>query len=229
MNDRLAISSSCSIALPEALNSSLEGLCKETTSAFSTTSNTGKLLSMTPQLKDLFDPALLSTSDLQLFSPDTLFSPEALFSAVGTPFADYLDTPLIEPDALIDAFQTPIIHSDDIYLFPTLETKIMPPPQKKRAPPTPAASTEGTTPILDERSLKRQRNTEAARKSRARKVARLQGLAQRVEELEKENQKQHTRIAVLENEKEGWMQREREHQAKIEWLERTLLEKSSQS
>jgi len=55
----------------------------------------------------------------------------------------------------------------------------------------------------DELALKRAKNTDAARRSRMRKLQKMESLEQRVAELEAENAKLQTKVAVLESEKKG--------------------------
>ncbi|TPX47194.1 hypothetical protein SeMB42_g01444 [Synchytrium endobioticum] len=69
---------------------------------------------------------------------------------------------------------------------------------------------------------KRQKNTEAARRSRARKVARMEMLEGRVRELEADGSTLSLQIAVLENEKAGWMDREVGLRKRIASLESQL-------
>ncbi|KAJ3204921.1 hypothetical protein HDU82_005529 [Entophlyctis luteolus] len=73
-------------------------------------------------------------------------------------------------------------------------------------------------------AVKRQRNTEAARKSRARKAAKVCGLEQRVELLEEEKGALAVRVAVLQNEASAFAEREAELKRRVEMLEKQLLE-----
>jgi hypothetical protein len=77
---------------------------------------------------------------------------------------------------------------------------------------------------LDEAALKRKRNTEAARRSRQRKLQRMETFETRVKELEAENAGLTVRVAVLENEKNIWVEKELEMLERIRLLESRLRE-----
>ncbi|KAJ3009910.1 UNVERIFIED_CONTAM: hypothetical protein HDU68_002429, partial [Siphonaria sp. JEL0065] len=76
----------------------------------------------------------------------------------------------------------------------------------------------------DETVVKRLKNTEAARKSRARKAAKVDGLEHHVEELEMEKGALTVRIAVLENDASSFAQREMELKRRVALLEAQLAE-----
>ncbi|KAJ3411531.1 hypothetical protein HDV05_002092, partial [Chytridiales sp. JEL 0842] len=69
---------------------------------------------------------------------------------------------------------------------------------------------------------KRMRNTEAARRSRARKTAKLESLEDSVNRLEMENSKLSLRVSTLEGEKDEWTTKEKEYKEKIAKLEKQL-------
>ncbi|KAG0245790.1 hypothetical protein B0O80DRAFT_471433 [Mortierella sp. GBAus27b] len=71
---------------------------------------------------------------------------------------------------------------------------------------------------------KRAKNTDAARRSRLKKVMKLEGLESKVAELEATNQRLNTRIAVLETEKNGFLIKEAEQNARIAQLEAKVME-----
>ncbi|KAJ3112440.1 hypothetical protein HDU96_004554 [Phlyctochytrium bullatum] len=77
---------------------------------------------------------------------------------------------------------------------------------------------------LDDATLKRMKNTEAARRSRARKLARLESLEAEVVTLEKEKSALMVRLAVLENEQANFAQREADLNTRIGQLEQQLSE-----
>lgn len=97
-------------------------------------------------------------------------------------------------------------------------TKPLPPlPQivsrKRRAPAK--KSEEDLSPEL---AMKRQKQNEAAKKSREKKMSILQTAVERAENAEKLNFDLSVRIAVLEEEKKGWQVKEREMEEKLELL-----------
>ncbi|KAI7877725.1 hypothetical protein K492DRAFT_171416 [Lichtheimia hyalospora FSU 10163] len=72
--------------------------------------------------------------------------------------------------------------------------------------------------------LKRQRNTDAARRSRLKKLLKMEALEKRVNELEGENTRLTTRVAVLESEKSGLENKDKDLQERIRVLEEQLAE-----
>lgn len=76
----------------------------------------------------------------------------------------------------------------------------------------------------DEIALKRQRNTDAARRSRLKKLQKMETLENRVSELEGENSRLNTRVAVLESEKSGLESKDKDLQDRIRKLEEQLAE-----
>ncbi|KAI9310290.1 hypothetical protein BX666DRAFT_1882516 [Dichotomocladium elegans] len=71
---------------------------------------------------------------------------------------------------------------------------------------------------------KRQRNTDAARRSRLKKLLKMEALEKRVTELEGENTRLTTRVAVLESEKSGLESKDKDLQDRIRVLEEQLAE-----
>ncbi|CAG8547974.1 8884_t:CDS:1 [Ambispora gerdemannii] len=78
--------------------------------------------------------------------------------------------------------------------------------------------------IADELVLKRAKNTDAARRSRQRKVEKMEGLERDVAELKHENSELQTRVAVLESEKKGLEEKNAEKDARVRQLEQQLSE-----
>ncbi|KAI9208029.1 uncharacterized protein BJ171DRAFT_492426 [Polychytrium aggregatum] len=76
----------------------------------------------------------------------------------------------------------------------------------------------------DDDTVRRRKNTEAARRSRQRKVAKLESLEKQSKDLERENAQLSIRLAVLESEKVGWIAKEAELMARIRQLEEQLAE-----
>jgi hypothetical protein len=77
---------------------------------------------------------------------------------------------------------------------------------------------------VDEIALKRQKNTDAARRSRLRKVQKLETLETRVEDLEKTNASLQMRVAVLDSEKTNLKAKESSYEERIKKLEDQLAE-----
>lgn len=76
----------------------------------------------------------------------------------------------------------------------------------------------------DDIALKRQKNTDAARRSRLKKLVKMEALEARVVELEADNTKLSTRIAVLESEKSGLESKDKSLEERIRTLEAQLAE-----
>lgn len=82
------------------------------------------------------------------------------------------------------------------------------------------------TPVIDqdEITLKRQKNTDAARRSRLKKLVKMEHLEERVADLEADNHCLNTRIAVLESEKAGLESKDISMEDRIRVLETQLAE-----
>ncbi|CAB4474269.1 uncharacterized protein OCT59_006783 [Rhizophagus irregularis] len=78
--------------------------------------------------------------------------------------------------------------------------------------------------VADELAMKRAKNTDAARRSRLRKVKRMESLEKEVTILKNENIDLQTRIAVLESEKKGLEDKNAEKDARVKMMEQRLTE-----
>lgn len=76
----------------------------------------------------------------------------------------------------------------------------------------------------DEAALKRQKNTDAARRSRLKKVMKMDALEKRVHELERMNAQLLLRVAVLDSEKMHLQTKEASHEARVKSLETQLAD-----
>ncbi|CAO3641465.1 unnamed protein product [Mucor hiemalis] len=76
----------------------------------------------------------------------------------------------------------------------------------------------------DEIAMKRQKNTDAARRSRLKKLVKMEQLEQKVSDLESDNHRLTTRIAVLESEKSGLESKDNSLEDRIRVLEAQLAE-----
>ncbi|KAG0040334.1 hypothetical protein BGZ82_003639 [Podila clonocystis] len=77
---------------------------------------------------------------------------------------------------------------------------------------------------LDEIVAKRAKNTDAARRSRMKKLIRLEGLEAKVSDLETSNNKMTLKVAILETEKSNFINKEAEQNVRIAQLEAKLAE-----
>ncbi|KAF9430680.1 hypothetical protein BGZ76_000760 [Entomortierella beljakovae] len=76
----------------------------------------------------------------------------------------------------------------------------------------------------EETLAKRAKNTDAARRSRLKKMVKLDTLEVKVKDLETTNSRLNTRVAVLETEKNGFLIKEAEQNARIAQLEAKIME-----
>lgn len=97
----------------------------------------------------------------------------------------------------------------------TLKTQ---PKSRKRSATTPVDADQ------DEASIKRQKNTDAARRSRLKKVMRMETLESRVADLERMNSQLLLRSAVLDSEKTGLEAKAVAYEQRIHSLEQQLAE-----
>lgn len=102
---------------------------------------------------------------------------------------------------------------------PQAHTVITPIPMRKRTHDQAASDNK-----LDEAAIKRQKNTDAARRSRLRKVLKMEALEKRVAELEKINTTLLLRAAVLESEKSSFLAKESSFERRIKDLEAQLAD-----
>jgi hypothetical protein len=140
--------------------------------------------------------------------------------------------------------QHDLSNNDFISLFPEIVTNGPPPkPVRRLLAPKPApiaimpkttAAASGATfnqlkrPFFqedkDEIAQKRQKNTDAARRSRLKKVIKMEALEMRVTELEGDNARLTTRVAVLESEKNSLTAKDKTLEDRIKVLEAQLAE-----
>ncbi|KAI8991960.1 hypothetical protein BDF20DRAFT_831957 [Mycotypha africana] len=92
----------------------------------------------------------------------------------------------------------------------------LPKPRGIRKLPEPEPSADGT---IDEDVLKRRKNTEAARKSRLKKLLKVEQLENKVNSLQAENAKLVLNNAILESEKRSMKAKEADYQKRIKYLE----------
>jgi hypothetical protein len=78
--------------------------------------------------------------------------------------------------------------------------------------------------VADELAVKRAKNTKAARRSRLRKLMKMNSLEQQVTDLKTENNDLQTRIAVLESQNKGLEEKNSEKDARVKMLEQQLTE-----
>ncbi|KAI9473425.1 MAG: hypothetical protein EXX96DRAFT_577890 [Benjaminiella poitrasii] len=76
----------------------------------------------------------------------------------------------------------------------------------------------------DEAAMKRQKNTDAARRSRLKKIIKMENLEKQVTELESDNARLTTRVAVLESEKSSLIEKDKGLEDRIRVLEAQLAE-----
>ncbi|OBZ84535.1 hypothetical protein A0J61_07415 [Choanephora cucurbitarum] len=139
-------------------------------------------------------------------------------------------------------------HDPLVALFPDILNTNLPPPRpvvvpRKTVPIMPKTSNVvpiaprpgGFTPPItnkrksenvesDEAAQKRQKNTDAARRSRLKKIIKMETLEKQVTELESDNARLTTRVAVLESEKSALVSKDKDLEERIRVLEAQLAE-----
>ncbi|KAI8079996.1 uncharacterized protein BX664DRAFT_388944 [Halteromyces radiatus] len=99
---------------------------------------------------------------------------------------------------------------------PVLPSKPLPKPRGIRKLPEPEPSEDGT---LDEDTLKRRKNTTAARKSRLKKLMHIENLEHQIQQFQAENSQLVLNNAMLESEKKSLLAKEQEYKKRIKYLE----------
>lgn len=87
-----------------------------------------------------------------------------------------------------------------------------------------SSSSTSSLDSKDEIALKRQRNTDAARRSRLRKVQKMEGLERRVKELQTLNEQLQLKVAVLESERDAAKRKQDKYEKRVHELETQLAE-----
>lgn len=91
--------------------------------------------------------------------------------------------------------------------------------------PTQEVATFDPIPRITEddlKAIKRQKNTESARRSRKRKQETLQSLESKISELQQSNSSLSLKVAVLESERKIWIKREDEFESRVQMLQNQL-------
>ncbi|KAI8081391.1 uncharacterized protein BX664DRAFT_340294 [Halteromyces radiatus] len=112
----------------------------------------------------------------------------------------------------------PIVSSTSSPVISSVDTVKSSSVSRKRSTP----STDDVP--MDEAAIKRQKNTDAARRSRLKKVMKMESLEKRVQELERMNAQLLLRVAVLDSEKSHLQTKEATHESRIKTLESQLAE-----
>ncbi|KAI8381367.1 uncharacterized protein BYT42DRAFT_613151 [Radiomyces spectabilis] len=100
-----------------------------------------------------------------------------------------------------------------------IRNRPLPKPRGIRKLPEPEPAEDGT---VDEDTLKRRKNTHAARRSRLKKLLKIEHLENRVDELQAENAKLVLSNALLESDKRTLRAKEVEYKKRIKYLEEQL-------
>ncbi|CAO3599375.1 unnamed protein product [Absidia cylindrospora] len=108
------------------------------------------------------------------------------------------------------------LHHDDDDALPTTPSKPLPKPRGIRRLPEPEPSEDGT---IDEDTLKRRKNTSAARKSRMKKLMHIEHLEHQIQQLQAENSQLVLNNALVESEKKSLLAKEQEYKKRIKYLE----------
>ncbi|OBZ86169.1 hypothetical protein A0J61_05781 [Choanephora cucurbitarum] len=195
------------------------------------------LESPTPQF---FLPAAPTTSETSVSPPTPAVSVSAtpaVTSAVATPTPDNMASLFADigeslPAALaaLAAVASPSALLSAATGTTTASAAMSPATASARSPAfsaSPARSRKRASEEIDpadDAAVKRQKNTDAARRSRLRKVQKMESLELRVSELEKINAGLLMRVAVLDSEKTNLKAKESSYESRIKVLEEQLAE-----
>ncbi|KAI8069584.1 hypothetical protein BC940DRAFT_297020 [Gongronella butleri] len=125
---------------------------------------------------------------------------------------------------------TPLPTTDALFGTVTpVETTSIPVSRSSSATSTSSSSGRKRTSAMatlppDEAAVKRQKNTDAARRSRLKKVMKMESLEKRVADLERLNAQLLLRVAVLDSEKSHLQSKESAHEDRVKTLEAQLAE-----
>ncbi|KAI8393850.1 uncharacterized protein BYT42DRAFT_552472 [Radiomyces spectabilis] len=176
------------------------------------------------------DPAVVPTApDLFTDLPAALAALAAAATATNSPVANINASTTASANATAAAQITPI-PSSPAHPTSAMVTPMMSPlPQMVGAgTPSNGSSLKRSSPCaedsVDEAALKRQKNTDAARRSRLKKMMKMEALEKRVAELEQVNASLLLRVAVLDSEKSNLKEKESSHEDRIKTLEAQLAE-----
>ncbi|KAK3821104.1 MAG: hypothetical protein J3Q66DRAFT_147813 [Benniella sp.] len=157
-------------------------------------------------------------------------------AALNIPWSPALESAVMAQAALGAAIAAiPTSSNSSPLLVPKAE-----PVETKLASPAPADSASSHIPVTrgkgskkrqlsaeeeaEEIVAKRAKNTDAARRSRLKKLIKLEGLEAKVSDLEAANNALNMKIAILETEKNGFIAKDAEQTARIAQLEAQLAE-----
>ncbi|KAJ9071962.1 hypothetical protein DSO57_1032069 [Entomophthora muscae] len=197
----------------------------------------------TPPAAPLFDPmmSLYFPSAVPLLPSQYLGHPSSpLQDNLLSDFIQYPSSPAPTPASAQSTASPPSSLSTasvSPVLAPLPKPVSKPSPVKSKSQPSQSAKRTREPTVFDEDfendpirpgedmvARKRRQNTMAARRSRMRKVAKLEDLERTVSQLEKDKIQLETRLAVMESEKLNANQRAQENLDRIRTLEAQLLE-----
>ncbi|KAG0199289.1 hypothetical protein BGX28_007418 [Mortierella sp. GBA30] len=152
-------------------------------------------------------------------------TPLALPLPVSVPVPQTMASPVLAPKAEPEEKGFPSVASS-----PSREVSASPEASESVTPGTPVkvkgSKKRKLTPEeeAEEVIAKRAKNTDAARRSRLKKLIKLEGLEAKVSDLESANSALNMKIAILETEKNGFIAKDAEQTARIAQLEAQLAE-----
>ncbi|KAH7039378.1 hypothetical protein BKA57DRAFT_509325 [Linnemannia elongata] len=163
------------------------------------------------------ESAVMAQAALGAASPLAVVAPQPAASPVLAPKVE-----VVEAEFSSSAVSTPAV-SREVSVAPEVAVVIAAPAP---AAPKPKSKKRRLTPEEEAAEVvaKRAKNTDAARRSRLKKLIKLEGLEAKVFDLESANSDLNMRIAILETEKSGFLAKEAEQAARIAQLEAQLAE-----
>lgn len=165
------------------------------------------------------ESAVMAQAALGAASPLAVAAPQPAASPVLAPKAES-----VEAEFSCSAVSTPAV-SREVSVAPEVAASAVDAASAPAAP-KPKSKKRRLTPEEEAAEVvaKRAKNTDAARRSRLKKLIKLEGLEAKVFDLESANSDLNMRIAILETEKSGFLAKEAEQAARIAQLEAQLAE-----
>ncbi|KAF9147712.1 hypothetical protein BG015_010603 [Linnemannia schmuckeri] len=167
------------------------------------------------------ESAVMAQAALGAASPLAVAAPQPAASPVLAPKVESVEAKLSS-----SAVSTPAV-SREVSVAPEVAVAAsVPVAAPAPAAPKPKSKKRRLTPEEEAAEVvaKRAKNTDAARRSRLKKLIKLEGLEAKVFDLESANSDLNMRIAILETEKSGFLAKEAEQTARIAQLEAQLAE-----
>ncbi|KAI9253848.1 hypothetical protein BDA99DRAFT_519137 [Phascolomyces articulosus] len=160
--------------------------------------------------------SMQGTSAAPAAAPSSTTGGDDLHAALAA-LATVTQSPVVAQQQPATAVSSPVVQEQKSQASPVIDVTPAFSTRKRKS------SSDAVSPV-DEAAIKRQKNTDAARRSRLRKAMKMEGLEKRVSDLEKTNTTLLLRAAVLESEKSSLLAKEASYEQRIKALEAQLAQ-----